>query len=395
MYNTSEIAKLIRKKLEGNISAQELLILDDWVKNSTSNAELLQRLENEEGILDDVRIWFELPRGEENEGWHERLESKTFTKINKTKTVRFSKVRERSLKFLPYAASLIIASLIGYFYFGQISAEAPLVLHDLEPGSTKALVTFSDGRVIELNENQGGIVLGEHLTYQDGSLISQFEETIVYSELTTPKGGHYHITLSDGTKVWLNADSKLKYPSRFEGGQRTVEVVGEAYFEVASSYTNTGRKIPFIVKNAQQEIEVLGTQFNVMAYAEDAFVQTTLVEGSVKIRSGDKILLLNPGEQSVVEGESINKRNVEIDQYVGWKNNEFVFHETELNEGLKMLSRWYDFDVVYEDTMPDTHLYGTISKENRLTEALKIMKSSGLKFRIEKIGDKNRLIVLK
>src|SRR5690606_203451 len=112
MYNTSEIAKLIRKKLEGNISAQELLILDDWVKNSTSNAELLQRLENEEGILDDVRIWFELPRGEENEGWHERLESKTFTKINKTKTVRFSKVRERSLKFLPYAASLIIASLI-------------------------------------------------------------------------------------------------------------------------------------------------------------------------------------------------------------------------------------------------------------------------------------------
>jgi ferric-dicitrate binding protein FerR (iron transport regulator) len=220
------------------------------------------------------------------------------------------------------------------------------------------------------------------------------EQKVVHATIETPRGGQYQITLIDGTKVWLNADTKLTYPSRFKGEARIVELEGEAYFDVSPLIVQ-GNKIPFLVKTAQQEIEVLGTQFNVSAYPDDDDdTQTTLVEGAVRVYSGQTILLLKPGEQGISNAKGLNKKAVDVGQYIAWKNNEFVFEETELKEALKMLSRWYDFDINLNNIFPKTHLYGSISREKNLTEVLKIMESSGLKFKIERSGDRNRLTVL-
>lgn len=392
MYNTAEIARLVRKKLEGTITDQELLLLKQWAKKSSYNADLLRKVDKEEIVLEDVLDWLKL---KEDDHWTQRLESKTFSKIhgqgvlNRPKKIRFI------VRLLPYVAVVTLIAFVGYFYLSQSSVEKAIVLQDLKPSVNRASVTLSDGRVIELSNEQRGIVLGKELTYQDGSLISRFDEEVFYSVLKTSPGGQYQITLTDGTKVWLNAESKLTYPSRFEGGQRVVEIVGEAYFEVTNRYTSSGEKIPFIVKTPQQEIEVLGTQFNVMAYTNDLFVQTTLVEGAVKVYAEREHLYLKPNEQGVLKDGVLHKRVVDVDYYVAWKKNEFVFQETELRDAMKILGRWYDFDVLYEGEVPITHFYGSISREKGLSEVLRIMETGGLKFRIEKIGPRNRLVVVR
>ncbi|HLQ99245.1 MAG TPA: FecR family protein, partial [Sphingobacterium sp.] len=394
MYDISEIAKLIRKKLEGSIDAQKLAVLEDWAKEDPLRTELLQRLENEEVLLNDILLWLEMQEKEGEKTWVKKLEHKTFEKIYPENVIPLAKKEKRYLRILPYVASLLIIFFTGYFYFQDGFKESTLILEDLAPGANRALITLSDGRIIELSEEQEGVVFGEDLTYQDGTRISEFEQgEAIDLEISTPRGGQYQVTLDDGTKVWLNADSKLVYPSRFKEESREVEIEGEAYLEVAEVYKK-GKKTPFIVKTAQQKIEVLGTQFNVKAYVEEPSVQTTLVEGAVKVWADSKELLLQPGEQSILKRETLDKRKVDIDQYLAWKNNEFIFYETELQEAMKMLSRWYDFEVVYEDGIPQTHFYGTISREKGLADVLKIMETGGVKYKIEKTADSNKLIIL-
>lgn len=391
MMDTSEVARLIRKKLDGKITAQELLLLENWAEQDPSHAGLLAKVDSEELVFEDVLGWLALRNGEEKGAWNKRLETRTLYKISESRPKPVHRM-PTFRRLFPYAAVLLaIATFTLIFYRSYVAGEHPTVVQDLTPGTNKALLTLSNSSVIELREDQEGVVLGTGLTYEDGTLIAQLdEENVVYATIETPRGGQYQITLADGTKVWLNAASKLTYPSHFIGGSREVELVGEAYFEVAP-FAVESEKIPFLVKTAQQEIEVLGTQFNIKAYAEDN-VRTTLVEGAVQLHASGKTLLLEPGEQGVSDGQALNKKKVDVDQYIAWKNNEFLFEETELKDALKMLSRWYDFDVNIESNFPTTHLYGSISREKKLTEVLKIMESSGLKFRIERSGNRNILI---
>jgi ferric-dicitrate binding protein FerR (iron transport regulator) len=395
MYDTSEIARLIKKKLEGTITAGELLLLKSWAEQDSLNADLLEKIDNEEMVLGDVLRWVELKDSEDEGDWVKRLEDSTFDKIaNKSQNRSGNTIIFR--KLMMYAAvSLIISVFAFIIYRSNVLDNDHIAIEDLTPGTNKALITLSDGRVIELSEEQEGVILGEEMTYGDGTLITQLDEQkVVHATIETPRGGQYQITLIDGTKVWLNADTKLTYPSRFKGEARIVELEGEAYFDVSPLIVQ-GNKIPFLVKTAQQEIEVLGTQFNVSAYPDDDDdTQTTLVEGAVRVYSGQTILLLKPGEQGISNAKGLNKKAVDVGQYIAWKNNEFVFEETELKEALKMLSRWYDFDINLNNIFPKTHLYGSISREKNLTEVLKIMESSGLKFKIERSGDRNRLTVL-
>lgn len=394
MNNISDIVILLRKKMNGTISDQEFLLLTKWVEQDPLHAELLKRTEDEEVILEDLRNWLTLRDEEQKISWGKRLETNTLKKIH-TSNAQGQALRTSVFRrLLSYAAVLLAISTFAFmFYQGYMSSGAPVEVRDLTPGTNRALITLSDGSVIELSEAQGGVILGEELTYEDGTLITQLNnEKVVHSTIETPRGGQYQITLADGTKVWLNADTKLTYPSHFTGEARVVELVGEAYFEVAQ-FTVQGKRIPFLVKTAQQEIEVLGTQFNIKAYAdEESDTRTTLVEGSVQLHAMGKTLLLHPGEQGMSNEQELNKKKVEVDQYIAWKNNEFVFEETELKDALKMLSRWYDFDVSLEAHFPTTHLYGSISRNKNLADVLKIMESSGLKFRIERSGNRNRLI---
>jgi len=395
MDDISDVIILIRKKMAGTISDQELLFLEKWVAESPLHAELLKRAEDEEIVLEDIRDWLALRNGERNGVWDERLKSKTLYKIHadskKSQIYRMSIFRQ----FLPYVAVLLtILTFIFIYYRSHVLTEHYVEIHDLAPGTNKALITLSDGSVIELSDDQDGVVLGEELTYEDGtSIIRLSEEEVVYSTIQTPRGGQYQITLADGTKVWLNAETKLTYPSHFTGGLRMVELEGEAYFEV-KPFTTQDHRIPFLVKTAQQEIEVLGTQFNIKAYAdEEGDTRTTLVEGAVLLHAAGNVLPLMPGEQGLNDGRALSKKKVDVSSYIAWKDNRFMFEELELREALKILSRWYDFDFQIDQTVKHTYLYASISRGKSLKEVLRIIESSGIKFRLERLGERNKLTI--
>src|SRR5690606_25624373 len=224
MDDISDVIILIRKKMAGTISDQELLFLEKWVAESPLHAELLKRAEDEEIVLEDIRDWLALRNGERNGAWDERLKSKTLYKIHadskKSQIYRMSIFRQ----LLPYVAVLLtILTFIFIYYRSHVWTEHYVEIHDLAPGTNKALITLADGSVIELSDDQDGVVLGEELTYEDGtSIIRLSEEEVVYSTIQTPRGGQYQITLADGTKVWLNAETKLTYPSHFTGGLRMI-----------------------------------------------------------------------------------------------------------------------------------------------------------------------------
>lgn len=414
MYDSFEIAKLIKKKFEGVITPEELMLLEKWTGLSEENARLLERLESGDELCDDIALWLSLKKdhlGNIEEDWITRLESATLKKIhqssgdaenedlrnppnNEDETLEFRK-KIRFLSLLPYVASLLFIFFGWYFIKQKPVQQKAVVLYDLTPGTTTASLTLSNGRVVELDKKKGRVIAGEKLVYDDGSSVldAAATENTEYV-LQTPKGGSYQLTLSDGTNIWLNADARLTYPLKFNQKERIVTLEGEAYFDVAT-FEKDKHKVPFIVETKKQRIEVLGTEFNVMAYKQESSEKTTLIEGSVKIRSRDRETVLEPGEQAVLNEDYLNKRKVQPEQYTAWRNNEFVFNDTELKEAMNMLGRWYDFETVYQDQPASSHFYGRISRKKGLAEVLKVLEAGGLKFRIEKNGDMNHVVVLK
>lgn len=394
MFDTSEIVILIRKKIEGTISTKELLLLEDWASEHPSNGLLIEKVEKQEVVLEDALNWLEFRRNS-GEQWHERMVLKTLAKVRASEDIVRPLKKSIYLKLLSYAAVVSILFLFGTLYFkNHLNKESSFLISDLNPVENRAYIILPNGHTIDLDEDKREIILGKSLTYEDGAYISELlDDEMSYLELRTAPGGQYKITLADGTKVWLNADSKLMYPVRFDGDFRNVELEGEAYFEVAECIKNN-RKVPFIVKTLKQNIEVLGTHFNVMAYKDDKQVRTTLIEGSVQIHALGSKILLQPGEQAISDFHQVSKSTVDVDQYIGWKDNKFVFYETELKDAMSALSRWYDFEVIYEEGIQAKHFYGTISRAKSLAEVLKIMEAGGVRFTIKKNGSKNVLTVL-
>lgn len=306
------------------------------------------------------------------------------------------------------AAVLVIAGLwtfIGERTPDRLASRQPhlQVIKDIAPGGNKAMLTLADGTQIILDSAGTGALTKEGnvtvIKMDDGQLAYQSQssnlkpQTAVYNTISTPKGGQYQLILADGTKVWLNAESSLRFPVAFQGKERKVELTGEGYFEVTRN-----ENAPFYVNVGTMSVRVLGTHFNVSAYTDESSIKTTLAEGSVIVNNGQTEVKLNPGQQAKFDKKDDMFRkidNVDVSAITAWKNNEFLFNETELHEAMKQLGRWYDFEVVYESQIPPTYLYGTISRDKKLTDVLKIMEASGLKFRIEKEGTANKLIVLK
>ncbi|MFD2553573.1 FecR family protein [Sphingobacterium tabacisoli] len=389
MYDTSEIARLIKRKIEGTITAEELIKFSELAEENPSIRSLLLIIEDDHTLLEDTAIYLNLSMEEEKVGRRNRLLDKTFAKIHKRSKIMLFR------KAIPYVAAVLVLSLSTLYYYSLEQDKLDIVLiEDLAPGSNRASITLADGRVIELSQDQHGVVLNDQLQYEDGTLIQTMDNSeIVHATISTPKGGQYQITLSDGTKVWLNADSKLTYPSRFNGDNRLVELEGEAYFEV-STVAKKGKKAPFIVKTSFQQVEVLGTQFNLKAYPDDpGDTHTTLVEGIVSLHVADKTLPLFPGEQGVSNKQGISKRRVDVGPYIAWKDNQFVFEEIELREAIKILSRWYDFDFNIDNAVKPIHLYASINRSKSLKEVLNILESSGIKFRLERGGERNKLLI--
>jgi len=295
---------------------------------------------------------------------------------------------------LAAAAALVIISLSGIFFYTQNRSSSALkelaASADIKPGKDRAILVLANGTRINLDKNSSG-----HLADQTGVSISKTADgqivysipdqentstAIEYNTVVTPAGGQYQVNLPDGTKVWLNASSSLTFATSFTAS-RSVKLSGEAYFEV-SKISDDGKRIPFFVESGNEKIEVLGTHFNVNAYADETLVKTTLLEGSVKIN--DKILL-KPDQQAQAKGEFVKVLSVNAEDYVDWKKGDFILENNDFRSIMRKVARWYDVEVIYSADAPEKlNLGGWISRSKNISSVLEIMEETGkVHFKIE------------
>lgn len=297
-------------------------------------------------------------------------------------------------RWMQVAAAVLIVFSVSFllYYFPPsgdsnhtVALQEPVVdssLHQstVSPGGNKAVLRLADGSVIILDSAQNGTLASSSATnvikLADGQLsvsASGKAVAVTNNTLTTPRGGQYAITLADGTRVWLNSSSSLSFPSAFSGPERKVELTGEAYFEVAEM-----ARQPFRVRVNGIDVTVLGTHFNIMAYADEEAVQTTLLEGAVQVRNEAGSSLLKPGQQALVkEAGAIRVRDgVDTEQVVAWKNGLFQFEKTRIETIMRQLSRWYGIEVAYNGTVRN-HFTGTIPKQVGIEKVFKMLELTG------------------
>ncbi|MCD0487592.1 FecR domain-containing protein [Pedobacter sp. MC2016-14] len=301
--------------------------------------------------------------------------------------------KTRRLKFIhkivAAAAVLIVVFAAGLFYRSFQSAQTMQPAYAIVPGKQGATLTLASGKQIKLSDaskgklaNEAGI---EIIKSADGSLIYQIKDagtgtSGMFNTLTTAKGETYQVRLPDGTVVQLNADSKLSYATSLNAaGERRVELIGEGYFDVAKDKAH-----PFIVKTATQQIQVLGTHFNINAYADENVTRTTLLEGSVKVFSAGTQKMLVPGEQASTRENQLSISKADLESAVAWKNGEFVFTGQPIDEIMRLLSRWYNVEVEFKGPPTKEEFEGTAFKEKDITEVLELLELTGaVHFKIE------------
>ncbi|GAA3962927.1 FecR family protein [Mucilaginibacter dorajii] len=301
-------------------------------------------------------------------------------------------VKKRLNTFVYAAAAILVLALsFGvYQYRSQKSGENMLVdkiHHDVKPGGNKAILTLANGKKIELNDAQNGKLVQQGNTtvvkLANGSLAyvagNSADSAPVTNTMSTPRGGQYRLQLPDGTLVMLNAESSISYPTIFTGKTRKVAITGEAYFEVVKN-----KKMPFIVSFGDQKVEVLGTHFDIRAYPEQPG-ETTLLEGSVKISNGNQKQLLVPGQQAVYNNNAkkFDIKAVDTEEIIAWKNGLFHFDNTDLDQVMLELARWYNVEVIYKGPKPTLNFTGEAKKSSNLSRVFKILESTGgVKFTI-------------
>lgn len=302
------------------------------------------------------------------------------------KSIYDRKSRRMTLRW-SIAASIIL--LVGLFVGRTINGvrdiheEQELAKSVMQPGTSKAILMMADGKEVVLEQGQNlNILLNERVrvaTSSQGIVYEEYGKGMVteeYNKLTTPVGGEYSLVLSDGTKVFLNADSELKYPVEFSDGKRIVDLKGEAYFEVHKDSLR-----PFIVRMNGAEVTVLGTSFNVNTYGDDGQIYTTLVNGSVRVSSvkNGQAEVLKPGMQSVMDVQSgqLTVREVDVEPYVAWREGRFVFRAMTLDLIMRQLQRWYDFEVFYQNPeLKDYEFRGVIKRDMDLDKVLSVIKAT-------------------
>jgi len=259
--------------------------------------------------------------------------------------------------------------------------------NDVTPGGNKAILTLSDGSSIILDSTQNGtlttqgntkiIKLNGMLSY---NTLKNKTSEVLYNTISTPRGGQYQLMLADGSKVWLNAAASLRFPASFVGKERKVELLGEAYFEVAKNAA-----MPFKVKLNGMEVEVLGTHFNINSYDDESAIRTTLLEGSIKINKNNTSSLLKPGEQARMDKKGkINIINdADVEEAVAWKEGKFQFDRADIHDVMRQLARWYNVEVEYKGSV-SSHFGGTISRDANLSQVLNMLHLTGeVKFQVQ------------
>lgn len=290
------------------------------------------------------------------------------------------------------AAIIIVVVGFGAVYFvGSYKSNPQFVDHnisvpkDINPGFSGAVLTLSNGNQILLDTAKNSHLFsqsGLRLINQNGQLSyknsdANSNEAVVYNIMTTAKGRQYQLVLSDGTKVWLNAASSIKFPAVFSGKERNVFITGEAYFEVAHNAAK-----PFNVAVNGENIHVLGTHFNVNAYEDELITSTTLLEGSVEITKENTTIKLLPGQQAQLKktGEWNVLKDADIDGVTAWKDGLFVMKNADIGIVMRQIARWYDIEIIYEGTIPSGHISGDIPRNMKLSKVLEVMQLSGVHF---------------
>ena len=303
------------------------------------------------------------------------------------------------------AASIILLLGVGTYLWQSSKTNTPTVaITDIAPGGEGAILTLANGKQVVLDSLANGLIAvqkGAQTIIRNGELVYDASGAaageVMYNTMRTPKGRQFRLQLPDGTRVWLNAASSIRYPTAFTGEERKVEITGEAYFEVAKAFSAGGREgvIPFRVNvRNKAEVEVLGTHFNINAYENEKGIHTTLLEGSVRVMQRSSALVLKPGQQALISsiGEKIQLVNhADTDKVMAWKNGLFYFEGLTLEEAMRQLERWYDIEVIYEGAVPNIRFGGKMRRDISLSGLLQLLSDSQLKFRLE---EGRRLIVL-
>lgn len=370
--NKKNAEELINKYLEGTCSPEEKSLVERWYNHATDEHHLMPSNRNIDEIGDEI---------------FQRLPVKRKSRIS---------IFYRSI----VAAVFLAATTFVINSFLKDQNEVAVIDRDLEsilPGGNKAYLTLEDGsRVLldELDEGKSLQQLGVSISKtEEGQLVYSIDEKpesepkiVRYNTISTPRGGQYQILLPDGTKVWLNAESSLTYPTTFSSlDERKVVLRGEAYFEVM-----TNEKMPFLVhtilpdSSLSQDIEVLGTHFNINAYGDGGILKTTLVEGSVKVRSGGQQVILKPNQQSNADGNKLNIKNVDADVTIAWKNGYFMFDDDRIEDIMLRIARWYDVEVDFQHVDKTQVFSGTISKFEDVESVLNLLElTGGVRFKIQ------------
>ncbi len=362
-----EKIRRIKACLDGVLSPEEEVEFLRWMDSSPKNRSLLERVRDERVLLEKIRF---RERNDLEKGWDS---------IQK-------KIRKRPMSFvrlMRYAAAIVVfVAFTVYFHIVYVfNANEPVMIATSfsfpEMKSKKAILVFDDGVKVDLTkrtgrlDNEGNMA---EINNIDRQLVYKQTETtpleVKYNTLSVPRGGEYQLILSDGTKVWVNAESSLRYPETF-GEKRELILTGEAYFEVAKDSTR-----PFIVYVGDNAIEVLGTHFNVVSYKKDE-VYTTLAEGMVKVSHNGQSVILNPDEQAIIEPKmsGIKVREVDASLYVSWINGRYEFRDTELENIAAQLSRWYDVDIRFAaEELKHKRLAGVIYRDEELGFTIKVVE---------------------
>ncbi len=364
------VKSLIERYNNGTLSEEERAMLESWYISEVRSNKDYHGLEENLAKLDQ-----------------------NFTHISGAEEKKGSKLWPR----VAVAASFFAVFGLSLYFYSSKSPDkvdqANVEVADINPAGNKAYLTLGNGKRIALTDASNGTIAEQTnvkiTKTANGQLVYTIAENntgssskLEYNTIETPNGGRYEIALPDGTHVWMNAASSLKYPSSFASlKERTVELQGEAYFQVAKD-----RQHPFIVKTTLQEVKVLGTHFNINSYADEPETKTTLLEGSVNVANlnGKNSKILKPGQQATLKGVDIKVGDADVDQAMSWKNGDFVFVGEDLNAVMRQVARWYDVEIEYQGTISSSGVVSTISRTKKLSQVLKALQiNQGIHFKVE------------
>ncbi|MDQ1148898.1 FecR family protein [Sphingobacterium zeae] len=360
--NTNYITKLINKLLRGQETIADRDAIEQWRKSDKNNDELLESFRDAKNIEEDLIF---LDNLDEDGAWRNIQEST-------------QRIKKHYNPILRVAASLVVLMGMSLFYIfhqkGKVSEKVAIispVKGDIQPAKSGALLVLADGSIMPLEKSNKAvdpkIVALTNKANIDQINHAQAVAEIQFNTLVVPKGNFYKLNLEDGTQVWVNANSQLKFPVKFKENERRVMLEGEAYFEVAHEADR-----PFVVESRGSEVKVLGTHFNINAYSSN--VRTTLSSGRVQVSHLGNVIVLEPGEYANLKGELLSKGKADLDHDLSWHNNQFYFKKETIVEIASTLSKWYDVQVRFKkDVALDKVYNGNFKRDVTLSEVLEML----------------------